>query len=108
MKINPKKLSWQAPTTNADGTPIDYELDYELGIQADGAITPSLVVPAQINDGGQYEAPIADMGFDYGEHVVALRSFAKSEPARKSAWSNTVNFTLSRRIPGAPKNLAVA
>lgn len=108
MKINPKKLSWAAPTTNQDGTPIDYELDYELGIEIDGVITPALIIPAQLNETGTYEAPIANMGFDFGEHVVALRSFAKLDPNRRSTWSNTVPFTLSRRIPNAPTNVAVA
>lgn len=108
MKINPKKLSWEAPTTNVDGTPIDYEVDYELGIEVNGVINPFLVVPAQLNELGGYEAPIADMGFDYGEHVVALRTFAKNDPTRKSVWSNTVNFIMSRRIPKAPTSLSVA
>lgn len=107
MKINPKTLSWQAPTTNVDGTPIDYELDYELGVVDNGVTTAKLVIPAQLNETGAYEAAIANMGFAYGEHTVALRTFAKDDPARKSAWSNSVNFILSRRIPSAPTNVAV-
>lgn len=105
MKINPKRILWTAPTQNQDGTPIDYALEYELGVEIDGVVTPKLVIPAQLNGEGSYEAPIADMGFEFGQHNIALRTFAKDDPARKSVWSASVNFTLSRRIPNPPVDL---
>lgn len=108
MKINPKTLSWQAPTTNTDGTPIQYALEYELGVETNGAFVPQLTVPAQLNSDGRYEAAIEGMAFEYGQHTVAMRTFAKDEPARKSVWSASVNFTLSRQIPNPPMDLALS
>ncbi|MFT7338135.1 MAG: hypothetical protein ACI92B_001464, partial [Marinobacter maritimus] len=35
MKINPTTLSWEAPSTDAAGEAIDYELEYEVGITSE-------------------------------------------------------------------------
>jgi hypothetical protein len=103
MKVNPKQLIWQAPTTNVDGTPIDYALNYEVGLSVDGKMEPLMVVPGQLQGGGEYTAPIADLGLAPGRvYAIALRSFAKEQPARKSAYSGTVKFAISERIPSAP------
>lgn len=106
MKINPTTLSWMAPTTNVDGTAIDYELQYELGLYDEEAdlIEPLMTIPGQLRDQetGAYEAPIADVGLDTGSYEMALRSFAKEDPERVSTWSNTVEFAISDRIPGPP------
>lgn len=107
MKFNPEKLVWKAPTTNVDGTPIDYELDYELGVAGtDGTFAPVLVVPAQLQGDGYYNAPIAEMPFEKGGvYTVAMRSFAKDDRTRMSAWSNPVEFAISDRVPSAPLEL---
>ena len=106
MKINPTTLSWMAPTTNVDGTAIDYELQYELGLYDNEAdlIEPLMTIPAQLrnDETGAYEAPIADVRLDTGTYEMALRSFAKEDPERVSTWSNTVEFAISDRIPSAP------
>ena len=109
MKINPTKLSWQAPVTNVDGTPIDYVLQYEVGLMdAQGVLQPLIVIPAQLQSGNEYEAPIADLQLASGStYNIALRTFAKEDPARKSTWSNKVEFAISDRIPNAPLELAV-
>jgi hypothetical protein len=106
MKINPTTLSWMAPTTNVDGTPIDYELQYEIGLYDEEAdsIVPLMTVPSSLrtDEAGAYEAPIADVGLDTGSYEMALRSFAKEDPERVSLWSNTVEFAISDRIPNPP------
>jgi hypothetical protein len=108
-KVNPTELSWAAPTTNVDGSPIQYELNYELGIQdADGVIQPNVVVVGTLRQDEKYVAPIADMGFETGLHVIALRSMAADNPQRVSEWSGTVDFYISDEVPKAPLEVAVS
>lgn len=109
MKTNPTTLSWKAPTTNVDGTPIDYELEYEVGItseNAEGDYAPLMSIPGQLREGEDYEAPISDLLLDYGEHTIALRSFEKAVPDRVSEWSEPVTFLL-QTVPSAPLELRV-
>jgi hypothetical protein len=110
MIVNPKTLGWTAPKTNTDGTEINYALEYEVGIDTDllpGGYEPLMTVPGQLQDGDRYEAPVEDLGLEPGEHVVALRTFAKDDPARKSEWSEPVMFAISEEIPNAPLDLRV-
>ena len=109
MKLNPTTLSWKAPTTNVDGTPIDYELEYEVGIaseNAEGDYAPLVTIPGQLREEDTYEAPISDLLLDYGEHTIALRSFDKFIPDRMSEWSEPVTFML-KTVPSAPLELRV-
>jgi len=110
MKVNPTQMTWQAPTTNTDGTPIDYFLNYEIGLEdANGQLQPLMVIPGQLQDGGQYTAPIADLGLAAGSvYRIALRTFAKDQPARKSVYSALVDFAISDRIPNPPLGFAVS
>lgn len=109
MKINPSVMSWTAPTTNVDGTPIQYELEYEIGMSdANGAISPLMVIPAQLQTDSDYKAPIAALGLANGTYQIALRTFAKDDPKRVSAWSEPVEFAISEQIPNAPLALAVS
>jgi hypothetical protein len=110
MKVNPTQMTWQAPTQNVDGTPIDYVLNYEVGLEdANGQLQPSMVIPGQLQDGGDYTAPIADLGLAAGStYRIALRTFAKDEPARKSVYSEMVDFAISDRIPNPPLAFAVS
>lgn len=108
-KVNPTKLTWTAPTTNTDGTPIQYEVDYELGVVGeDGGITPKLVVVGELRDSDDYVAQISEMGFEKGTHKVALRALAADDPERASEWSAPVSFTISDEIPNPPLDLAVS
>lgn len=109
MKVNPTKLKWLAPSENVDGTPIDYALEYEVGLEdSDGSLSALMVVASQLQSDDVYEAPIADLGLEAGRtYRIALRTFAKDEPQRKSAWSGRVEFAISDRIPGPPLSLAV-
>lgn len=109
MKINPKTMSWTAPTTNVDGTPITYELEYEVGLlTADqGDYEPIVTIPGTLRTDERYEAPIADLELLAGEHVMALRSFAKDDPEWMSEWSEPVTFAISDEIPNAPLDLRV-
>lgn len=109
MKLNPTTLSWQAPTTNVDGTPIDYELEYEVGIASEnteGDYAPLATIPGQLRENETYEAPISDLPLEYGEHTIALRSFEKAMPERVSQWSEPVTFMLET-VPSAPLELRV-
>lgn len=109
MKLNPTTITWQAPTTNVDGSPIDYELEYEVGItseNAEGDYAPLVTIPGQLREGETYEAPISDLLLDYGEHTIALRSFDKVIPERMSEWSEPVTFMLAT-VPERPLELRV-
>lgn len=109
MKINPSIMSWTAPTTNIDGTPIQYDLEYEVGLMdAKQVIQPLMVIPAQLQTGNDYEAPIDALDLVNGTYQIALRTFAKDDPKRVSAWSNPVEFAISEQIPNAPLALAVS
>lgn len=108
MKLNPKKLIWEAPTTNSDGSAIRYELEYEVGVlMGDEMYEPILTVPGQLRVGQLYEAQIAHFALEAGEHVIALRSFAKGDPERRSEWSESVVFRIAE-VPSAPLGLRVA
>lgn len=108
MKINPQTMSWVAPKTNMDGTPIQYELQYEVGlVNAEGGIDPLMVIPGQLQTDGKYTAPISALGLDYGTYDIAIRTFAKEDPKRVSTWSDLVPFAISKEIPKAPLELAV-
>lgn len=109
MKLNPTTLSWNAPTTNVDGTPIDYELEYEVGLAPEGAVgdyQPLVTIPGQLREDETYEAPISDLPLEYGEHTIAMRSFEKAMPTRVSAWSEPVTFML-QTVPSRPLELRV-
>ena len=112
MKVNPTKMKWQAPTKNNDGSLIDYALNYEVGLEDEnGKLQPLMVIPGQlqIQDGGDYTAPIADLGLAAGRtYRIALRTFAKDEPARKSVYSEMVEFAISDRVPNPPLGFAVS
>lgn len=109
METNPEKFVWEAPTKNKDGTPIKYELEYELGLVGDDAKIRSLmVVPGQLRENdGRYEAPIADAGLDYGVHKAVIRSFNKATPDKVSQWSEPVEFVLSEEVPKTPVGFTV-
>lgn len=97
MKLNPTTMSWEAPITNVDGTPIDYMLEYEVGLageNAPGDYDPIATIPGQLRNGETYEAPISDLELTEGEHTIALRTFAKDTPERISEWSDPVSFMI--------------
>ena len=106
MKFNPKTLSWSAPTENEDGTPIDYALNYELGV-ADGDVTEAvLTLPEELNAEGIYVAQIADMNFEPGTHTVRVRALSEEHEGRISKWSTSVTFAVGAN-PAAPFAVAV-
>lgn len=107
MIINPQTMIWTAPTTNTDGSDITYLLEYEVGLDQDGVFAPIVTIPGQLTENGEYTAPISDLPLEYGEHMIAMRSFAKEDPARKSEWSDPVTFVLSEEIPRAPLDFRV-
>ena len=109
MKINPKQLSWSAPTTNVDGTPIDYDLEYEVGIVNGDAISTLMVVPAQLREGVDYVAPIEGLSLASGRvYSLALRAFAKEDSKRVSQWAISGEFAISDRVPSPPLAFAVS
>ena len=110
MNINPTEMTWQAPTTNTDGTPIDYVLNYEVGLEdGNGQLQPLMVIPGQLQEGGEYKAPMGNLGLPVGStYRIALRTFAKDQPARKSVYSDLVEFAISDRIPNPPLGFAVS
>lgn len=113
-KVNPKEFSWEAPTERVDGQPIEYDLNYEVGVvQPDSSggttVVPKYTVVGSLREAdGKYVAPIEDMSFDYGSHTVTLRAFSTENPDLKSEWSNTTDFLIENANPSAPLALAVS
>lgn len=108
MKTNPETMSWTAPTTNVDGSEIDYELEYEVGVYTEDAqgFEPLVTMPGQLQSDGRYTAPIAMLSLADGEQEIALRSFAKQQPELMSEWSASVTFMVAP-VPSAPLELRV-
>lgn len=100
MSFNPTVLRWQAPTENEDGSPIDYELGYELYVDGEATAT----FPGRLNPDGTYEQAVIDLFANtlYASYEVALKAFRVDQPAEKSALSNVVTYTFDRRKPKAP------
>lgn len=90
-----KDLRWIAPTENTDGTPIDYDLAYNL--YADGQ--PIASFPGTLNPEGQYTFPLADVGAmqDPGDYNLTLTAFDTALPDRESEPSNGI---VIRRVAG--------
>lgn len=99
-RLNPDLITWRAPTTNVDGTPIDYELAYELELDGEAVAT----FPGRLNAEGIYEQSTADLFPDvqYAAYRVTLRAFRVDQPTLKSAPSNAVEYVFDRRVPNAP------
>lgn len=111
MKINPTKLTWQAPTTNQDGSPIDYELDYEIGFISDGVAdpVPYFVVPSSLQPvEGTYELMLDELGLGQGTYMLVMRANHRENLKRVSQWSSPVAFEFTTEIPSAPLNVAVS
>lgn len=104
--LNPRRLRWRGSTHRVDGTPITNPLDYELGELVGEAFVPKLIVVGELQESGEYIAQLADMGFEDGNHTVALRAIELG-PNLASAWSQPVSFTFIRSAPAAPFGLAV-
>jgi len=105
--LTPQTLVWTAPTENTDGSPIDYVLNYTLGITPDGTGEPEEVAsfPGTLSENGKYTAPLSDMGsWEAGQKVsLYLRAFAADNPPRKSPWSDpvAVEFNFGPKAPTA-------
>lgn len=99
---NPRRIFWSAPTQNTDGSPIDYDLAYNMYVN--GVVTASF--PGTLNPDGTYEALFADLpAFPKNQVLtVALSAFATSNPARESAPSTSVEVEFVG-IPSAPFGL---
>ena len=100
MRLNPETLRWRAPTLNEDGSPIDYELAYEL--ELDG--TAVAVFPGRLNPDGVYEQDVDGIfpNITNASYIVTLRAFRVDQPTLKSAPSNAVTHVFDRRVPRAP------
>jgi hypothetical protein len=108
--INPSRLSWQAPTENEDGTPIDYELVYHLGVEdpLDGSFEVVAEFPGDLNPDGTYQTDLSQFSFGDGQHTIALRAVRADLPTLVSAWSNAITFEVENDTPNPPMNLALS
>lgn len=99
-RLNPTTIRWQAPTQNVDGSLIDYELAYELYVDAE----PVATFPGRLNPDGTYEQDVVDLFPDttFAAYDVALKAFRVDQPEEKSALSNVVEYKFDRRKPKAP------
>ena len=105
--INPKNLSWTAPTENIDGTPIDYELAYDMGIgPVGGPYEVRSTFPGTLNPDGMYEADLPALNLEDGvEFGLVLRAFNVDLPEAPSAWTDEVEVLFTGKLPNAPAGL---
>lgn len=100
------QLRWQAPTENVDGTPIDYPLDYELGIAAvPGAeLIVALTVVGTLQPDGSYLAPLEEMPAleTPGSYELGLRAINREAPLASSDWSNRIALEVTADTPRPP------
>jgi len=92
-------LTWTAPTENTDGSPIDYELAYNLyidGVQA-------LAFPGTLNPDGRYSFAAADVPQlqEPGTYELTLTAFNTNVPDIESDPSNALTLTVVA-VPLAP------
>ena len=109
MSINPEKLSWTAPTTNVDGTPIDYELAYDLGIgPVGGPYEVRSTFPGTLNPDGMYEADLPALNLDEDvTYALVLRALNVNLPEAPSEWTGEVEIMFTGKLPNAPTGLLV-
>lgn len=104
--LSRSELRWQPPTTNVDGTPIDYELDYELGSRQQGQPQEPAALFTVVGDlqtDGTYLAPLSQMAWDSnGNYEIFLRAINRDDPAAVSAWNNPILLTVTSSIPNPP------
>lgn len=98
------KISWSAPTENVDGTPINYELSYNLYING----INSLVLPGTLNQDGKFEAELGVIAAldAIGTYVLTLTAFNVDTPAIESAESNSVTV-ITVAVPLEPADLSL-
>lgn len=97
-KINPKNLSWTAPTENTDGSPIENALSYRLVVNG----TDFADFPGSLNADGRFEQPIAMLGLPEGRHTLHLKAFYVEDPDSISDPSNGVEIFLGVLKPNPP------
>ena len=99
MRYSREELHWQAPTENTDGTPIDYELDYELGVDE----VPTVTMVGSLQEDGTFRAPLNLMSFEVGTYALQLRAINRDQPEFISGWSNSIPLeVLADPVPAAP------
>jgi len=105
-----RNLTWTEPTKNTDETPIEYALNYRLYIDD----VPTITFPGTLNDAGQYEFPLADVGAitEAGLYTFELTAFEQGvdleqEPERESARSNAIQIiAVVVTVPKEPADLS--
>ena len=104
MPLSRDRLEWQAPTENIDGTAIDYDLDYELGLTttAGGPLVATTTFPGTLNPDGTYYADLTSMVFPIGDLELGLRVINRDDPTRVSDWSNRLPLVVTGAPPRPP------
>ncbi len=103
---NPTEISWTAPTTNVDGSPVNGPLNYRL-YRSDTEVFDMddghfFELVGALQPEGHYVAPIGQ--FPPGRNVIALTAVDADED--ESALSNTLGFTITNGlIPNPPRLL---
>lgn len=93
-------LSWDAPTTNTDGTPLTDLAGYKVYCgQAAG------VYDSPLDAGNVLSYRVSDSLAVDGTYFCAATAYDTS--GNESTYSNEVTFPLDRLAPGAPINLRV-
>lgn len=105
--VNPTRLKWKAPTEDEAGNPIDYELDYEVGIEDNGVFVPVMVVVGSLRPDDWYEAPLSQLALDDGVYTLAMRALRRDAEGVMSDWSVPVVFEVEFDRPKPPFGLAV-
>jgi len=100
-KLNPTKITWEAPTSNTDGSPIVGDLAYRLYVDGSGFAD----FPGALNPDGKYEADITVMGLPDGASTLTLAAFYVDKPELISDPSNGIDIVLGVARPNPPTGL---
>lgn len=92
---NPTTISWTAPTTNSDGTPLTDLAGYKVycGVKTGVYTTPK-------NVGNVLSYALSNMGLAQGTNYCAVTAYDTS--GNESVKSNEVSFMLDNVAPSAP------
>lgn len=104
---NPKKMSWDAPTQNTDGSVFDQSQFKGFTLYIDGK--PGLSIPIGWDTDGHYDmdlAAIPDL-ITFGTHSIALTVTNKQNVESAKAGPVSYNY-VDDRVPKSPFGLAVA
>lgn len=98
-------VTWNAPTTNADGSAIQPGeiTGYEIGVRPASGTSGTYPTILSIADPSAAAAALEKLDLPMGDYAAAIRTVGPSD----SAWSTETTFKIAL-IPTAPTGLRIS